>query len=262
VVDVVTVPDVIVGIDPGNRGAIAAWNVRTSKISLWYMPLMVFPGRLRKCKKLPARDRRPKLDIVKLRRLLRAVLKQVETPERMLVILEDVHAMYGDGATQAFAFGRNLGAIEGVLQSLGITPATVPPEIWRVAVVGKGTTKAESRAVAKRRFRKLDFSLAKSEALAEALLLAEYGLNNLKEMLARRQAWPLTPESRLYLATPPRKKKKPAKKGQKSKPTTGRRRASVPKGKTPQAKSGERSSTVRKKSNPTAASKRRSTRSA
>ena len=48
-----------------------------------------------------------------------------------LVVVEDVHAIYGSSATSTFNFGRNLGIIEGVIVGLGLPYEKVTPKVWQ-----------------------------------------------------------------------------------------------------------------------------------
>lgn len=54
------------------------------------------------------------------------------------VIVEDVHAIYGTASKSTFAFGRNLGKIEGIIEALGGTVhARVVSYDWQAAVTKK-----------------------------------------------------------------------------------------------------------------------------
>ena len=208
--------DIVVGIDPGSGGAIAVWRLYSDKIDLHYMPLFKFPGRLKKKKSLSIRDRRARIDLRTLWDILQEPLLECDA-ERVLYILEDTHARQRDGKVQAHNFGYARGVIEGMLiGGLGVHPACVLPTAWRTEVVGKGTDKDASRKLAQARFKgytDLKFDDKKSEALAEALLLAEYGIMHRREMRERREAWPLSPQARQFLAKPVlrKKSKKPSK---------------------------------------------------
>lgn len=48
--------------------------------------------------------------------------------------IERVHAMPKDKGPQAFAFGRSYGAVQAVLETMGVQTRTLPVSIWRQAV--------------------------------------------------------------------------------------------------------------------------------
>lgn len=63
------------------------------------------------------------------------------------VIVEQVHAMPGQGVTSMFTFGKNFGEILGALKALGIGYELVPPQKWQkeLGVVKPTATKAERK---------------------------------------------------------------------------------------------------------------------
>lgn len=102
-------------------------------------------------------------------------------------ILEQVHAMPGQGVSSTFKFGQGYGAIEMALVAAGIPFDRVRPTKWQPAV-GVPSIKGESPTARKRRLKgramELFPELRKDITLktADALLLAHYGLmQRLKE---------------------------------------------------------------------------------
>ncbi len=92
--------------------------------------------------------------------------------------VEKVGAMPGQGVTSMFNFGKSVGYIEGVLETLGIPYQLVPPQKWKKEY-SLGSDKKQSIEVCKRLFP--DVSLRRTEKcttdnpdMAEALLMAEY----------------------------------------------------------------------------------------
>ena len=63
------------------------------------------------------------------------------------VIVEQVHAMPGQGVTSVFTFGKNFGEILGALKALGIGYELVPPQKWQkeLGVTKPTATKAERK---------------------------------------------------------------------------------------------------------------------
>ena len=125
---------VFIGIDPGVDGAIAAITADGRTIGVVPMPTL---------------DDGPK----GRRRVnphgMRAVLREWGTIQ--MVALETVSVRPGEGAVGAFAFGRGVGAIEGVIAALGIPSCGVTPQAWKKAhgiPAESGKDVSRSRAIA------------------------------------------------------------------------------------------------------------------
>lgn len=87
-------------------------------------------------------------------------------------IIEQVHATPQMGVTSAFSFGRSYGWLLGVLDALRIPYEFVSPQKWQKALgcLSKGDKNA-TKAAAQRLWPNLRIT----HAIADALLLAEYG---------------------------------------------------------------------------------------
>ena len=125
---------VYVGIDPGVDGAIAIIDARGQLVSVTPMPTL---------------DDGPK----GRRRVnphgVRTVLREWGTVQ--MVALETVSVRPGEGAVGAFAFGRGVGAIEGVIAALCNPSVGVTPQAWKKAhgiPAGSGKDVSRSRAIA------------------------------------------------------------------------------------------------------------------
>lgn len=108
-----------VGIDPGKQGSIVIQEFpegsNEAKIIVHQMPLIA----------------KKEYDIHKLRELL-LDLSTVEGDGRnVMVVLEDVHAIYGVGAGSTFEFGFGLGIIEGILAAYDIPYVKIAPKKWQ-----------------------------------------------------------------------------------------------------------------------------------
>ncbi len=107
----------IIAVDPGKEGGIA-------RICEDYFQVLPLKGR-------------PDHDIAAVRELF-------QTGD--LVCIEDVHSIYGANAKSNFGFGRNLGFIEGVLWTTGITAIRyVPPKAWQRAIGVTGFKESKDR---------------------------------------------------------------------------------------------------------------------
>lgn len=95
-----------------------------------------------------------------------------------IVLLESVHAMPGQGVTSMFNFGHAAGVAEGVIQGVGLAYVLVTPQAWkkRAGLIGQSKDAARSRAIQLwPNCREFD-AIGKGQALADAALIAMYGL--------------------------------------------------------------------------------------
>jgi crossover junction endodeoxyribonuclease RuvC len=132
-----------IGIDPGKSGGIA----------------IITPGGGAYAHKMPETDR----DLLDL-------LSEFSADDNRAV-LEQVHAMPGQGVTSTFTFGRGYGKLEMALCAALIPFETVTPQKWQklMGCLTKGD-KNVSKAAAQRLFPHLKVT----HAIADALLIAEY----------------------------------------------------------------------------------------
>jgi hypothetical protein len=155
--------NLIVGVDPGLRGAVVFYNLDTRRVE--YMTKMPL-------KKRNARVKHEKTEI-DLKDL--AMVFQIVGPERVaLAVIEQVSAMPKNGAVSMFTFGYVTGLITGVIGAHGIEIYKIRPSVWKHMI---GLPKSKVMAI--RRAKKLfgiDFD---SDGLAEAALLAYIGANRL-----------------------------------------------------------------------------------
>ena len=144
----------IIGIDPGAQGAIA-----------W----LDDDGTLRAVEDMPTLDGRVSGHLVGSLFLQHGSLI---TPT---CVVEDVHAMPGQGVSTTFRFGRNLGTVEGAMAALGAQMVYVSPAKWKRAI-GLSKDKTASRLAAIERFPEHAdlFKRVKDDGRAEAALIAEW----------------------------------------------------------------------------------------
>lgn len=155
----------VIGIDPGNAGAIALieGEGRTARlVSFWDMPTE--PVRVN------GKERRrvnPKA--------VYAVLHSITG--RPAVCIEHVHGYGRDGSVGAFAFGRSFGIVETAAHACGLNVHLITPQVWK-ARLGLGASKAMSRRLAKEVFPESShhFERVKDDGRAEATLIAWYWL--------------------------------------------------------------------------------------
>ena len=94
--------------------------------------------------------------------------------------LENVHAMPGQGVSSTFKFGMHYGMLRTALIAASIGFETVTPAVWqrKMSCLSKGDKKV-TRAKAQELFPSVEIigrgSKAPTHAVADALLIAEYG---------------------------------------------------------------------------------------
>lgn len=150
---------IILGIDPGFSGAIAAYDVANGKLSIVDMPIMT------------AAKGRTELDLHHLHEVL--------TPPagvQISAFLEFVAARPGQGAPATFRFGQGYGAIQMALAAHKIPTHYVTPAKWK-RFFGLSPDKGASRGLATQRFpaNAEEFRRVKDDGRAEAALIALFG---------------------------------------------------------------------------------------
>jgi crossover junction endodeoxyribonuclease RuvC len=180
---------IVIGIDPGKSGGIAAIN-RRDFIALEPMPVSsdgLIDGR-RLAEWIVEHTGHPHGVWAKNERGHDFVDSEVS------VWVEDVHAMPGQGVCSMFSFGRGLGCIEGVCGALGLAVHRVRPQEWvkeaeRVlgdpgvdrGASGKEKAKGRGAVWAKRIWPHANLlaterSKKPHDGMADALLIAWYGM--------------------------------------------------------------------------------------
>ena len=92
--------------------------------------------------------------------------------------LEAVHSMPRDGVRSAFSFGRSYGNLEAFLVAAEIPFERVTPSVWQKEfglIKRKGETHTEKKNRHKSLAQEMFPSVKVTHAVADALLIAEYG---------------------------------------------------------------------------------------
>lgn len=100
-----------------------------------------------------------------------ALIKKL-APNSHLGILEKVNAMPKQGVSSTFKFGHSAGSLEALLVASGVPFVLVTPTKWQTALSCR--TKG-NKNITKEAAQRLFPSIKMTHALADALLLAEYG---------------------------------------------------------------------------------------
>ena len=175
-------PSIIISIDPGITGALAANYLKTGEVKVFDLPQEA--------------AKKPKfLDEIELYAMVENLLEGVSGEEKVLFALENVHASNNQGSSSAFNFGHNYAICKTVLSLIAEEHNTelklITPQKWK-AIIGLpgGKNKKLSLKLAREMFpsiAKTDLRLAGHSDRAEALLIgvAHLKLDELDKRLKR-----------------------------------------------------------------------------
>ena len=151
----------IFGIDPGLSGAIAILE-KKKVLSLFDMPVMA-EGKKNK-KQLNSAQL---VDIIK---------ENSSVDDEIVVVVEQVNAMPGQGVTSMFNFGQTFGAIKGVCAALNLPIFFVRPSKWKKYFELINSSKDSSRTKVIEMYPSLSSQLAKKKDVnkSDAILIARY----------------------------------------------------------------------------------------
>jgi len=93
-------------------------------------------------------------------------------PKETFAYIERVHAMPKQGVSSVFKFGQSYGFLRGLLIGLGIPFEEVTPQKWQKAM---GCMSKGDKNVTKAKAQQLFPGVKVTHAIADALLIAEYG---------------------------------------------------------------------------------------
>lgn len=167
---------IVIGIDPGVGGAIAAMYGHGTIIRVDDTPV------------LWARSRRSKRRVYDVAAMHTMISRHAGNGMMVNVFVERQQAMPKQGVTSMFSTGYGYGLWIGILAGLAIPHTVVSPRRWQaVMLVGQGDPKARALVAAARLFP--GCAIPKSRhGRADALLLAEYGRRLLVGAVAKGAA--------------------------------------------------------------------------
>lgn len=186
--------DVVIGIDPGYKGALAIYDLHTdSLVDLQDCPVFVV-------EEVKANKKKKKVTKYKKFQMYQQLLPALHftrpagTPHRVLVVLERVHAMPKQGTCSMFTFGYGYGLWEMAVAVSGMSLHTVPAATW-AADLFKGLprfedTKSRNIAYVKSLFPGVRLvgessrCRADKDGRADAICLAVYGAKHWREINA------------------------------------------------------------------------------
>lgn len=155
--------NIILGIDVGIHGAIAAYDFEAKKlVGVKPMPLRVKNS-----------DGKNWIDTHAL-----GFYVDFYANQTLFAVVEQPNAMPNQGVVSMFRFGHACGIVEGVLGALQMSTMLVKPAVWKSSM-GLGSVKKDSvtRATKLFPFHADIFSCKHGDGAAEAVLLALYGEN-------------------------------------------------------------------------------------
>ena len=160
---------VVIGIDPGLRGAIAILGLDELQLTgSVLMPIHKF-------------GKRNQVDLTKL---IEVFISLKTTFAIETVSVEHPQTFPGEGAVGAFSYGLGFGMILATLKTLGIPFATVKPQAWKGDVL-TGTQRDKSAAVAfcQNRFPSVELYPGRMtkphDGVADAFCIAEHARRSL-----------------------------------------------------------------------------------
>ena len=151
----------IVGIDPGLSGAIAI--IEDNKVvGIFDMPVM-------------AEGKKNKRQLNSAQ-LVNIIKDNIKMNEEIVVIVEQVNAMPGQGVTSMFNFGQTFGAIKGVCAALKLPIFFVRPSKWKKHFKLINSSKDSSRTKVIEMYPSLSNQLAKKKDVnkSDAILIARF----------------------------------------------------------------------------------------
>lgn len=161
---------IIIGIDPGLKGALAALTT-LGDLTVHDMPVLTIER---------GGKSKSEVDTASLVLTLGRWRNQCAD---LHAVIEKVGAMPGQGVTSMFSFGRSVGQIEGVLAGLQIPVTYVTPQAWQKALsVPKGKDGSRLRASQIMPAYAGEWRRAKDDGRAEAALIAMWGVLHLPEV--------------------------------------------------------------------------------
>ena len=154
-----------IGIDPGITGAIASISLDGT------IKFIDCPTTTTTSKAAGKSKSKTKLNPT----LMATELSQLVNPNS-IIIIENIHAMPGQGVASMFNFGMGYGIWLGIIAALNIPVELITPQAWKKYFGLIGTNKDASREKALQLFpsQSQELKLKKHHGRADALLLAEY----------------------------------------------------------------------------------------
>ncbi len=153
---------IIIGIDPGLSGAIAILENKKVK-KVFEVPTMS-----------EGKKNKRQLNSALLVELLKENIN--DESQEIMVVIEQVNAMPGQGVTSMFNFGQTFGAIKGICAALGLPIYLVRPSKWKKHFELINSSKDASRTKVIELYPSLSDQLTKKKDVnkSDAVLIARF----------------------------------------------------------------------------------------
>ena len=152
---------IIIGIDPGISGAISV--IENKKILEVYDTPTMIDGKKNKRQ-------------INSAQVTNIIKERLNTEKEVIVVVEHVNAMPGQGVTSMFNFGQSFGVIKGICAALSVPIYFVRPTKWKKHFNLIKTNKDASRTKVIEAFPEISNKLhrKKDSNRADAILIALY----------------------------------------------------------------------------------------
>ncbi len=152
---------IIIGIDPGVSGAISILKSK-KVIEIYDMPTMI--------------DGKKNKKQVNGSQVTNIIKERLNSEKEVVVVVEHVNAMPGQGVTSMFNFGQSFGVIKGICAALSIPIHFVRPTKWKKHFNLIKTNKDASRTKVIEAYPEISSKLhrKKDSNRADAILIALY----------------------------------------------------------------------------------------
>ena len=152
---------IIIGIDPGVSGAISILKSK-KVIEIYDMPTMI--------------DGKKNKRQVNGSQVTNIIKETLNDDKEIIVVVEHVNAMPGQGVTSMFNFGQSFGVIKGVCSALNVPIYFVRPTKWKKYFNLIKTNKDASRTKVIQIYPEISSQISrkKDSNKADAILIARY----------------------------------------------------------------------------------------
>lgn len=157
----------VLGIDPGITGGIALVDHNKERVLAMDVPTFLID--------IKGKKRRNAIDIDALVEMLRDFQGCID-----LVVMEEVHPMPTNGSIACFRLGETFGVLQGVLAAHKMPVHLVSPQKWKKHFDLLKKDKYSSLTMARYMFGDEFLMRKKDHNRAEALLIAQWGIETIK----------------------------------------------------------------------------------
>ena len=159
---------IIIGIDPGVSGAISILENK-KVIDIFEMPTMI--------------DGKKNKKQVNGSQITNIIKEEINKKKEIIVVVEHVNAMPGQGVTSMFNFGQSFGVLKGIFSAMQIPMDFVSPVKWKRYFNLINTQKDSSRTKAIEFFPYISSKLSRKKDAnkADAILIASFYYQNQKK---------------------------------------------------------------------------------